>query len=136
MENLQTYLKKHKQTIIYFYPKDNTPWCTIEAKDFSTHKEVFNKHGIGIVGISKDSEKSHCNFIEKQNLTIDLLSDSELVLHKKFWAWWEKNMYGKIVEWTIRSTFLVDQQGKTLKARKNVKATGHVEKLIKELELW
>ena len=135
MDKLTSFLKKNKQTIIYFYPKDNTPGCTIEAHDFSIHKETFNKNGIGILGISKDSEKSHSNFIEKQCLTIDLLSDEDLWLHKEFGAWWEKNMYGKIVQWTIRSTFLLDQNGKIVKEWKNVKAAGHVEKLIKELNL-
>ena len=134
MENkLTPYLQKFSQTIVYFYPKDNTPGCTVEAHDFSTHKKDFEKHNIGIVGISKDSEASHTKFIEKQCLTINLISDESLALHKQFWARGEKNMYGKIVEWTIRSTFLVDQKGNIIKARKNVKATGHVEKLKKEL---
>ena len=84
MEKLLTYLKKHKQTIVYFYPKDNTPGCTIEAHDFSTHKELFNKNGIGVLGVSKDSEASHDKFIEKQCLTIDLIADEDLSLHKKF----------------------------------------------------
>jgi len=87
MEKINPYLKKYPQTIVYFYPKDNTPGCTIEAHDFSTYKDIFNKNGIGIVGISKDSEKSHNNFIEKQCLTIDLVADEELILHKKFGAW-------------------------------------------------
>ena len=83
-DNLIVYLKKYPQTIVYFYPKDNTPGCTIEAHDFSTHKKIFNKNGIGIVGISKDSAESHTNFIEKQCLTIDLVADEDLSLHKKF----------------------------------------------------
>lgn len=87
MEKLKIFLKKYPQTIVYFYPKDNTPGCTIEAHDFSTHKELFNKNGIGIVGISKDSEASHDKFIEKQCLTIDLLTDEDLSLHKKFGVW-------------------------------------------------
>ncbi|MEI6773290.1 MAG: peroxiredoxin [bacterium] len=98
MNTLETYLKKHKQTIVYFYPKDDTPGCTIEAKDFNIHKEVFNKNDIGIVGISKDSEASHCKFIEKHHLSIDLIADEDLSLHKKFGARGEKNMYGKIVQ--------------------------------------
>lgn len=128
-------LKKNKKTIIYFYPKDNTPGCTTEAKDFSDEYIVFLKQGIWIYGISKDTDGSHCNFISKHNLSIPLISDPELVLHKKFWARWEKNNYGKIYEWTIRSTFLLDQNGDILKAWKNVKATGHVEKIMKELEI-
>ncbi|MEI8008865.1 MAG: peroxiredoxin [bacterium] len=84
MDTLTPYFKKYPQTIVYFYPKDNTPGCTIEAHDFSIYKNIFNKNGIGIVGISKDSEKSHNNFIEKQCLTIDLVSDEDISLHKKF----------------------------------------------------
>ena len=135
MEKLLTYLKKHKQTIVYFYPKDNTPGCTIEAHDFSTHKELFNKNGIGVLGVSKDSEASHDKFIEKQCLTIDLIADEDLSLHKKFGTRWEKNMYGKIVQWAIRSTFLLDQQWNILKEWRNVRANGHVEKIMKELEI-
>lgn len=134
-EQLTHYINKHLQTIVYFYPKDNTPGCTIEAHDFSTHKKDFEKHNIGIVGISKDSPASHAKFIEKQCLTIDLISDESLALHKQFWARGEKNMYGKIVEGTIRSTFLVDQKGEIIKARKNVKAAGHVDKIMKELNI-
>ena len=135
MEKLQKYLQKFPQTIVYFYPKDNTPWCTIEAHDFSTYKNVFNKNWIGIVWVSKDSETSHTHFIEKQCLTIDLLSDEDLSLHKQFWVWGEKNMYGKIVHGTIRSTFLLDQHWTILKERRNVKAAGHVQKLLDELHI-
>lgn len=133
MEKLKPFLKKYKQTIVYFYPRDNTPGCTIQAHDFSINKELFNKNWIGIVGVSKDSEESHCKFIEKQNLTIDLISDEDLILHKQFSVRWEKNMYGKKTMWVIRSTFLLDQNWKVLKEWKNVKANGHVEKVIREL---
>lgn len=130
---LETLLKKAKQTLLYFYPKDNTPGCTLEARDFSTHFKTFLDKWIQVVGVSKDSEKSHCGFIEKQQLTIPLISDPELILHKEFWTRGEKNNYGKISMWTIRSTFLLDQSGKIIKERRNVKTTGHVEKIIKEL---
>ena len=128
-------LKKNKKTIIYFYPKDDTPGCTIEAKDFSDEYAAFLKQGIGIYGVSKDVDVSHCNFISKHNLSIPLISDPDLILHKKFGARGEKNTYGKISQWTIRSTFLLDQEGKILKSRTNVKATGHVAKIMKELEI-
>ena len=135
MEKLTPFLNKYKQTIVYFYPKDNTPGCTVEAHDFSVNKKLFNQNWIWIVWISKDSEKSHCNFIEKQNLTIDLITDEDLTLQKQFGAWWEKNMYGKIVQWTIRSTFLLDKNWNILKEWRNVKATGHVKKIIEELKI-
>lgn len=130
---LSELLKKSKQTILYFYPRDNTPGCSLEARDFSTHLKTFMDNNIQVVGVSKDSEKSHCSFIEKQWLTIPLISDPELLLHKKFGARGEKNNYGKKSMWTIRSTFLLDQSSKIIKERRNVKATGHVEKLIKEI---
>ncbi len=135
MEKLQPFLSKYKQTIVYFYPKDNTPGCTIEAHDFTKYKELFNKSWIWIVWVSKDSEKSHQKFIEKQCLNIDLISDEDLSLHKQFGARWEKNMYGKIVQWVIRSTFLLDGNWKILKEWRNVKAAGHVEKIINELKI-
>jgi len=131
--NLWELLKTHKKTILYFYPRDNTPGCTIEAKDFSTHLKTFLNNDIQVIGVSKDSEESHCGFIEKQELTIPLISDPDLILHKQFWARGEKNMYGKISQWTIRSTFLLDQSGKILKERRKVKAAWHIEKIIKEI---
>jgi len=93
---LSDLLKKSKQTILYFYPRDNTPGCSLEARDFSTHLKTFLDQGIQIIGVSKDSEVSHCKFIEKQELTIPLISDPELTLHKQFGARGEKNNYGKI----------------------------------------
>jgi peroxiredoxin Q/BCP len=84
MDKLKKFIKKYRQTIVYFYPKDNTPGCTMEAKDFSTNKKLFDDKSIGIVGISKDSVESHCRFIEKHDLTIDLISDTDLELHKQF----------------------------------------------------
>lgn len=126
-------LTQHEKTLLYFYPKDNTPWCTLEAKEFSEAYEKFLKNGIRIVGVSKDSEKSHTNFISKQGLKIPLISDEDLTLHKHFGAWWEKKNYGKTFMGTIRSTFLVDQKGEILQAWRNVKATGHVARVMKEL---
>lgn len=93
---LSDLFKKTKQTILYFYPKDNTPGCTLEARDFSLHLKTFLEKGIQVIGVSKDSEKSHCGFIEKQELTIPLISDPDLILHKQFGTRGEKNNYGKI----------------------------------------
>lgn len=130
---LSDLLKRSKQTILYFYPRDNTPGCTLEARDFSFHLKTFLEKGIQVIWVSKDSEKSHCKFIEKQELAIPLISDPDLILHKQFGARGEKNNYGKISQWTIRSTFLLDQSGAILKERRNVKATGHVEKIMREI---
>lgn len=127
-------LKKSEKTILYFYPRDNTPGCTVEARDFTCLASEFAKLGIQIVGVSKDSLESHKKFIVGQDLNITLLSDPELVLHKAFGAYGEKNNYGKIVQGVIRSTFVLDSSGKILQGWKNVKATGHAEKILKELQ--
>jgi peroxiredoxin Q/BCP len=127
-------LKKSEKTILYFYPKDNTPGCTLEARDFTCLALEFQKLGIQIVGVSKDSLESHKKFIVGQSLNIILLSDTDLVLHKAFGAYGEKNNYGKIIQGVIRSTFVLDSSGKILNGWKNVKATGHAEKILKELQ--
>jgi peroxiredoxin Q/BCP len=128
-------LKKNKKSILYFYPKDNTSWCTIEAIDFSQIKKVLDKNWIWIFWVSKDSDKSHCNFIDKHNLTIDLISDTDLELQKKFGVLWEKSMFGKKYLWTIRSTFLLDEKWKILKERRGVSAKWHVEEVLKSLNI-
>ncbi|MDD5770428.1 MAG: peroxiredoxin [Candidatus Gracilibacteria bacterium] len=122
-----------KKTILYFYPKDDTPGCTIENKDFSCLKNDFSKLGIVVIGVSKDLISSHKKFIENQGLKVDLISDPELVLHKYFGAYGEKNNYGRIITGVIRSTFLLDNEGNILKSWKKVKAKNHPEKILKEL---
>lgn len=127
-------LKKNGKTLLYFYPKDNTSWCSIEAKDFSDSQKQFAKLWIHIVGVSKDSAKSHCSFIEKKELSIPLLSDTELVLHEQFGVWKEKSLYGRKYMWAERSTFLLDEKGKILQEWRNVKAAWHVQKVLEELK--
>lgn len=131
--SLKELLSFGKKTILYFYPKDNTPGCTIENKDFSCLKDEFAKIWIVVIWVSKDSISSHKDFIKSEDLKVDLISDPELTLHKHFWAYWEKNNYWKIVTWVIRSTFLLDSEGNILKSWKNVKATNHANKILKEL---
>ena len=126
-------LSQHEKTLLYFYPKDNTPWCTMEAKEFSDAYEQFLKQDIAIVWVSKDSGKSHTNFIYNQGLKIPLISDESWVLHEQFGARGEKKNYGKVFLGTIRSTFLLNQKGEILQAWRNVKATGHVARVVKEL---
>lgn len=123
-----------EKTLLYFYPKDNTPGCTIENKDFSCMVDDFKKLGITLVGVSKDGIESHKKFIHSQELDIDLISDPELVLHKELWAFGEKNNYGKIVEWVIRSTFLFDKNGNLLQEWRNVKAKWHAAKVLREIQ--
>lgn len=121
-------------TILYFYPKDNTPGCTTEAKDFTTLKGEFEKLWYYIIWVSKDSIDSHKRFEEKQELNIDLISDPDLILHKKFWAYGEKNNYWKIVMWVIRSTFILDRNCNIIKEYRNVRAKNHAERILKEIK--
>ncbi len=125
---------KWKKTILYFYPKDNTPWCTKEAKDFTELKNEFEKLWYQIIWVSKDSTDSHKKFVEKQSLNILLISDSELILHNKFWTYWEKKNYGRVSMWTIRSTFILDENCNVIKEYRNVKATGHVQRVLNDLK--
>jgi len=131
--SLKDILWKNK-TILYFYPKDNTPWCTVENKDFTQLKSEFETLGYKLVWVSKDSIESHKKFIEKQELKNDLISDVDLILHKELWVWWEKKNYWKVFMWVIRSTFIVDNSWNILKEWRNIRAKGHVERLLKELK--
>ncbi|MBN44432.1 MAG: thioredoxin-dependent thiol peroxidase [Rhodobiaceae bacterium] len=116
---------KKKLYIIYFYPKDNTPGCTNEAKDFSSLKEDFDEIGAEIIGISKDSIKKHKNFIEKQGLKIKLASDEEANVTESFGVWVEKKMYGRTYMGIERSTFIVSAEKKILEIYRKVKVKNH-----------
>ena len=119
--------------IVYFYPKDSTPGCTTQAVDFSALKDQFEALNTTIIGISRDSVKAHQNFTEKQNLTINLISDKEEVLCKHFDVIKEKNMYGKKVMGIERSTFIF-HHGKLVKEYRKVKAAGHAEQILEDLK--
>nr|MDD3719915.1 peroxiredoxin [Candidatus Gracilibacteria bacterium] len=134
ISSLADLLKKSEKTILYFYPKDNTPGCSIEAKDFTCLKGEFQKLGIQIIGISKDNIESHKKFKNDLSLGLDLISDPNLILHKELGVYGEKNNYGKIVMGVIRSTFLFDNKGNLIKEWRNVKATGHAQKILAELQ--
>lgn len=131
--DISNFLSASPQTLLYFYPKDNTPGCTMEAQDFTRLKSEFEKLGIQIIGVSKDSESSHAKFRDSCNLGIQLISDEDASLHNQFNVIGEKNMYGKKMIGVIRSTFLLDNTWKILREWRNVKATGHAEKILKEL---
>jgi peroxiredoxin Q/BCP len=120
--------------VLYFYPRDNTPGCTREAQDFTKAVARLKKLGASVVGVSKDSVKSHCGFKEKIGIGFALLSDPDLAVHKAFGAYGTKVMYGKKVEGVIRSTFLVDPAGKLAKSWSGVKVDGHVEKVLGALQ--
>lgn len=122
-----------EKVILYFYPKDNTSGCTLEAKDFTQLQGEFLAKGYRIIGVSRDSIKSHKNFITKQELNLLLLSDSDEELVKAFDVLKEKSMYGRTYMGIVRSTFVIDEQGTIVKEYRNVKAKNHAETLLQEL---
>lgn len=131
--NLESLLDGKDYLVLYFYPKDNTPGCTTEACDFRDNMNRVLPYA-SVAGVSADSIESHKKFREKYKLNFPLLSDTELKLIKEFGAYGEKNMYGKKVKGIIRSTFVLDKNGKTLKEWRNVKVKGHVDEVIEFLK--
>ena len=123
-------LKNAEYTVLYFYPKDNTPGCTIEAREFSTHLTQFQKVDAQVIGVSKDSSKSHCGFQEKQELTIGLISDTDKALQGAFKAEGLKKFMGKEYIGTLRNTYLLDKSGKVLYKRENVTPLGHAKQVL------
>ncbi len=121
---------KGKNLIVYFYPKDDTPGCTKEAIDFSTNKKKFSNLNTHIIGVSKDDLKKHTKFKDKHDLNIDLASDEDLIICKKFGVWVEKSMYGKKYMGIERATFLFNKDLKLLKKWNNVKVKGHVDDIL------
>lgn len=126
-------LKGHK-TVLYFYPKDNTPGCTIQGNEFNQYLPEFKKLNTQIYGISRDSIKSHEKFIQKCNFKFDLLSDPDEKLCQHFDVIKEKNMYGKKVLGVERSTFIVDENGKIVSEHRKVKAEGHAAQILDEVK--
>ncbi|CAN1592779.1 Bcp Peroxiredoxin [Candidatus Pelagibacterales bacterium] len=121
---------KNKFLVIYFYPRDNTPGCTNEAKDFSKLYKEFKKFNCEIVGISKDSIESHKKFISKLKIPFQLLSDEKIIALKKYKAWGEKSMYGKKFMGIKRTTFLINPKSKIIKIWNNVKVKDHAKEVL------
>ena len=121
---------KGKNLILYFYPKDSTPGCTLEGQNFRDHYEDFVKAGTAILGVSRDSLKAHENFKAKQAFPFDLLSDTDETLCRQFDVIHEKNMYGRKVMGIVRSTFLIDAGGKLRREWRKVKVKGHAEEVL------
>ena len=130
--NQEFELKKNKNKflIIYFYPRDNTPGCTNEAKDFSKLYKEFKKLNCDIFGISKDSVDSHKKFISKFKIPFQLLSDEKIIALKKYGAWGEKSMYGKKFMGIKRTTVLINPKGKIIKIWNNVKVKDHAKEVL------
>jgi len=122
-----------KKVVLYFYPKDSTPGCTVQACDFRDNYSILQDAGFKVIGVSKDSSKSHQKFIDKHDLPFDLIVDSEIELHQLYGVWREKMNYGKTYMGTSRSTFVIDTDGNLISVAYNVRASGHVERLLKEL---
>jgi len=120
-------------TVLYFYPKDDTPGCTTEACEFTTNWDQFQKLSARVIGVSPDSPESHVKFIAKHKLRIELLSDSEHEVLAKYGAWGEKNNYGKVYEGVLRTTVLIDPKGKIAHVWSSVKAAGHAEAVATKL---
>lgn len=120
-----------KKLVIFFYPKDNTPGCTTEAKDFSALKSEFDAAGVALLGVSKDSPKKHQNFIAKHDLTTPLATDPETDgLADALGIWTEKQMYGKTYLGMVRSTYLVGADGVIAHAWNKVRVKGHAQEVL------
>ena len=125
---------KGKNVVIYFYPKDNTPGCTLEGQDFRDQHAEFAKFNTVILGVSRDNLGSHEKFKKEQNFSFDLLSDTDEVLSKLFDVIKLKNMYGKEVMGIERSTFVIDMQGVLRKEWRKVKVEGHVAEVLEAIK--
>ena len=119
-----------KKLVLFFYPKDSTPGCTIEGHDFSNLKGGFEIKNVVVYGVSRDSLTSHENFKSKQSYTVDLISDSDEKLCRIFGTIKNKNMYGKIVQGLDRSTFVIDEEGRLIKEWRGVKVEGHAQEVL------
>ena len=124
-----------RRVVVYFYPAASTPGCTKQACDFRDNLGEFNGAGLDIVGISPDKPAKLAKFRDAEGLTFPLLSDPDRAVLTAWGAYGEKMMYGKKVQGVIRSTFVVDEQGKIAEAQYNVRATGHVAKLRRDLSV-
>ena len=125
---------KGRWVVLYFYPKDLTQGCTLEALDFTAAKKDFEKLGAEILGVSADSLDSHRRFREKNNLTITLLSDEEKKTLEAYGAWQIKKMYGREFKGVIRSTFLIDPKGIVVFTWPKVKVANHVNEVLTKLK--
>jgi peroxiredoxin Q/BCP len=122
-----------RKVVVYFYPAAMTPGCTTQACDFRDNLSSLSAAGYAVVGISPDPPKKLAQFRERDSVNFPLLSDTSKATLETYGAWGEKKMYGKTVTGVLRSTFVVDEDGKIQEAQYNVKATGHVAKLRREL---
>jgi peroxiredoxin Q/BCP len=135
MHDLEAINASGKTVILYFYPRDSTPGCTVQACDFRDQMGRLNNNQYLVLGVSIDSTKSHKDFITEQQLNFSLLLDEDKTLHNAYGTWRSKMNYGKEYMGCARSTFVINPQGDLIFARYNVKAKNHVEMLIRELNI-
>ena len=119
-----------KKIVLYFYPKDNTPGCTAESCNLRDNYEELQKQGYVVLGVSKDGEKSHQKFINKYDLPFDLLVDTDLTVHEAFGTWGLKKFMGKEYMGTIRTTFVIDEEGKISEIIEKVKTKDHTSQIL------
>jgi peroxiredoxin Q/BCP len=124
---------KGRQVVLYFYPKDDTPGCTLEAQAFRDAAARFKRKNAVVLGVSRDSTASHCRFRDKYGLNFPLLSDPEGKVIQAYGAWGEKNMYGKKMMGIIRTTVVIGADGKVAKIFPKVKVAGHAEEVLAAL---
>ena len=122
-----------KWLVLYFYPKDDTPGCTTEAKDFTSLAEQFSARNASILGVSKDTVAKHDKFIAKHDLKVDLISDETGEICEAYGVWVEKNMYGKTYMGIQRATFLINPDGKIATIWPKVRVKGHAEAVLEEI---
>tara|TARA_B100001778_G_C18310068_1_gene503881 strand:- start:108 stop:563 length:456 start_codon:yes stop_codon:yes gene_type:complete len=123
-----------KYVVLYFYPKDDTPGCTIETNDFNKLLSKFKKLDCDVYGISKDSLKSHDKFREKYKIKFDLLSDEDIKVLKKYKVWGKKKFMGREFMGIIRTTYLIDKKGRTINVWNNVKVKDHAKEVLETLK--
>ena len=133
--NLSDILAEGKRVVLYFYPKDSTPGCTTQACDFRDNMGTLSSANVVVLGVSKDSAKSHQNFTEKQQLNFPLLLDPDGELLELYGVWREKKNYGRTYMGISRSTFVIEADGTLSMAKYGVKAKGHVDRILAHLEL-
>ena len=132
-DTIQLSTLRGKNVVIYFYPKDSTPGCTIESKSFRDHYQEFQAKNTEIIGVSRDSIQSHCKFIDNHALNFPLISDDDEVICKLFGVLKEKSMFGKKYQGIERSTFLIDKNGVLRCEWRDVSVIGHVKKVLETL---
>ena len=133
--DLESYMEAGKKVILYFYPRDSTPGCTTQACDFRDSMARLNQGEYIVLGVSKDSAKSHDKFISKKELNFPLLMDEDGALHEAYGTWRLKKNYGREYMGCARSTFVINAEGNISWVRYNVKAKAHVEMLMRELSV-